>query len=213
MDFGKALDTLKKGDIVTRSGWNGKGMWLVYLRGNGKADQFPVKTNGDWQVDEKLFSFDVERLPFIAMKTADNKVVPWLAAQSDLLATDWEIYSAGKKEENKESGKPSLPRWKCHKVVEAFKIDNVEPLLVRPGSDDTCEAAILYGFGYEAKVKNGYLKRNAKFGMTAIILDSLIGGYYVRYEDGYESFSPADIFESGYTRIENIEDPLPPKSE
>jgi hypothetical protein len=28
-----------------------------------------------------------------------------------------------------------------------------------------------------------------------------IGGYYVLYEDGYESFSPADAFESGYSLI------------
>jgi hypothetical protein len=27
------------------------------------------------------------------------------------------------------------------------------------------------------------------------------GGYYVRYADGYESFSPAQAFEEGYTRI------------
>ena len=30
-----------------------------------------------------------------------------------------------------------------------------------------------------------------------------IGGYYVVYEDGYKSFSPAEVFESGYTLIEN----------
>jgi hypothetical protein len=27
------------------------------------------------------------------------------------------------------------------------------------------------------------------------------GGYWVQYEDGYESFSPAAAFESGYTLI------------
>lgn len=27
------------------------------------------------------------------------------------------------------------------------------------------------------------------------------GGYYVVYEDGYKSFSPAEAFESGYTRV------------
>jgi hypothetical protein len=26
-----------------------------------------------------------------------------------------------------------------------------------------------------------------------------VGGYYVRYEDGYESWSPAEAFEAGYT--------------
>lgn len=28
-----------------------------------------------------------------------------------------------------------------------------------------------------------------------------VGGYYVRYADGYESYSPAEAFEGGYTRI------------
>jgi len=26
-------------------------------------------------------------------------------------------------------------------------------------------------------------------------------GYYVRYEDGYESWSPAETFESGYSEV------------
>lgn len=29
------------------------------------------------------------------------------------------------------------------------------------------------------------------------------GGYYVVYQDGYASYSPAKAFEEGYTRIEN----------
>ena len=28
-----------------------------------------------------------------------------------------------------------------------------------------------------------------------------VGGYYVVYEDGYKSFSPASAFESGYTPL------------
>jgi hypothetical protein len=27
------------------------------------------------------------------------------------------------------------------------------------------------------------------------------GGYYVQYKDGYTSFSPAEAFEEGYTRL------------
>jgi hypothetical protein len=29
-----------------------------------------------------------------------------------------------------------------------------------------------------------------------------VGGYYVRYADGYESFSPAQAFEEGYTLMD-----------
>jgi hypothetical protein len=28
-----------------------------------------------------------------------------------------------------------------------------------------------------------------------------VGGYYVMYKDGYQSWSPASEFEDGYTRI------------
>lgn len=35
------------------------------------------------------------------------------------------------------------------------------------------------------------------------------GGYYVIYEDGYTSYSPAAAFESGYTLIEQKEDAKP----
>lgn len=85
LTFGLAIDALKTGKYVARKGWNGKGMY-IFLIGvdmsepgiggwtytNGENDNYPL-------------------LPFIAMKTADEKVVPWLASQTDMLAEDWEI--------------------------------------------------------------------------------------------------------------------------
>jgi len=32
---------------------------------------------------------NLEPLPWIGMKTADDKFVPWLASQTDVLANDW----------------------------------------------------------------------------------------------------------------------------
>lgn len=32
----------------------------------------------------------LELAPYIGMKTADDKFVPWLASQTDVLAEDWE---------------------------------------------------------------------------------------------------------------------------
>jgi hypothetical protein len=72
--FSYAITMLKTGLKVSREGWNGKGMFLFLVHGwtytDGKQDNYP-------------------NLPFIAMKTADNKVVPWLASQTDILAEDW----------------------------------------------------------------------------------------------------------------------------
>lgn len=71
MDFGAALMYLRSKEKVTRAGWNGRGMWL--------ALQVP-------DANSKM------TLPYIYMKTADNNLVPWLASQTDILATDWEIH-------------------------------------------------------------------------------------------------------------------------
>lgn len=76
MNFGEAIEHLKKHGRVARKGWNGKGMWLKLI----EADDYVTSGIGI-----------SDRLPFIAMKTADNKLVPWLASQTDVLAEDWEI--------------------------------------------------------------------------------------------------------------------------
>lgn len=81
MNFGYALERLNAGQRIARRGWNGKGMWLSLV----KAE--------DWKSDSYLhwpLNTEFENAPWIGMKTADNKFVPWLASQTDILATDWE---------------------------------------------------------------------------------------------------------------------------
>mgnify|MGYP003475887363 CR=1 FL=1 len=78
-DFGTAVAMMKRGHRVHRAGWDGKGMWLrhvdLYNDREFSLREQPA-ARGTW-------------LPFIAMKTADNGLVPWLASQTDMLATDW----------------------------------------------------------------------------------------------------------------------------
>lgn len=100
MNFGEALRALKAGKRVCRSGWNGKGMWLVLVHPVQEAEILdrsrPVP---HIDPDGPLYSACVERagepslglLPWIGMKTADNNFVPWLASQTDILAEDWEV--------------------------------------------------------------------------------------------------------------------------
>lgn len=76
-DFGWALSLLKDGRRMARSGWNGKGMW-IYL----------CVPDGDYTLEVTGKTYG--RLPYIYMKTADDKLVPWLASQTDVLAEDWE---------------------------------------------------------------------------------------------------------------------------
>ena len=86
MSFGHAIHALKAGKRVARAGWNGKGMFLFIVNGSGvHAGGFTGWTYTDGKQD------NFECAPFIAMKTADDKVVPWLASQTDILATDWSV--------------------------------------------------------------------------------------------------------------------------
>lgn len=81
MDIGTAVMMLKAGRRVARAGWNGRGMYLFLVEG-GWSLVYPTGGFADLPADT---------LPFVAMKTADNRVVPWLCSQTDLLADDWEV--------------------------------------------------------------------------------------------------------------------------
>lgn len=90
MTFGDAIAALNSGKFVRRSGWNGKGMYLWLL----PAAEVPEQ----WCKEPHLKSLaqsnggKIECLASIRMKTADNKVLTgWLASQSDMLSTDWEL--------------------------------------------------------------------------------------------------------------------------
>ena len=87
MSFGLAVEALKKGMKVARAGWNGKGMFLFLVPGStfqvSRPPLLGIYPEGT----------TVNYCPHIDMKTADDKVVPWLASQTDMLADDWAIVS------------------------------------------------------------------------------------------------------------------------
>jgi Protein of unknown function (DUF2829) len=86
LTFGLAIEALKLGKKVCRQGWNGKGMWLKLV----EMDFYSI-------VEKKIginmgYGYDEwNLLPWIGMKTVDNKFVPWLASQTDMLSEDWMI--------------------------------------------------------------------------------------------------------------------------
>lgn len=90
-DFGQAIKYMKAGHRVARLGWNGKGMFLYYV----PEAKYPAQRNTHGTM-VGIFPDDlVPYQAYIAMKTAQDTVVPWLASQSDMLADDW-IVLAGK---------------------------------------------------------------------------------------------------------------------
>ena len=82
-----------------------------------------------------------------------------------------------------------MPKYKCHKVVAAVKIKYLKIDL-----EGGCDGAMVVP-------TDGRLEY---FPVSQEFLDKhkpKAGGYYVVYEDGYESYSPAEPFESGYTKL------------
>ena len=86
--FGWALEHMKCGKRVTRAGWNGKGMWLWLVR----EDEYRLTSPLSSETLPVAEALEVgTMLPWIMMKTAGYRFVPWLASQTDMLAEDWEI--------------------------------------------------------------------------------------------------------------------------
>jgi len=81
--FGAAVEHVKAGGIIYRKGWNGKGMFLFLVAGStfqvNRAPLNEIYPEGT----------TINYCPHIDMRTADGKIVPWLASQTDILAEDW----------------------------------------------------------------------------------------------------------------------------
>lgn len=90
MDFGAAIQALKRGERVARDGWNG--MWLS-LSCDGRRE---IPAENFWSPHNAEFARQnggkATVLPSITMKTATGEILMgWLASQTDMLAEDWTI--------------------------------------------------------------------------------------------------------------------------
>lgn len=90
-----------------------------------------------------------------------------------------------------------MPQYECHKKVWALKIKEVNH---KPNPDES-------GFSCASSYGAMLIPEDARYG--AIEVDANYdskhkpeaGGYFVVYEDGYLSYSPAKAFEEGYSLI------------
>lgn len=80
-DIGWAIEQLRKGNGVIRRGWNGKGMWLSL--------QTP-DTNSKMTLPYIFIEY-----PKCHIAYPNGSRVPWLASQTDILASDWELFLCG----------------------------------------------------------------------------------------------------------------------
>lgn len=87
MSFGGALNLLKSGMKVARKGWNGKGMWLLYVPGSKG-----IRPVAGTPYSNAGLTQEVDIGGHIDMYTAQGSMQPgWLASQADMLAEDWVV--------------------------------------------------------------------------------------------------------------------------
>lgn len=79
MNFGEALELLKNGYSMCRSGWNGSNIFIKLQR----PDEHSKMSSPYIYIDTR---YVVSNSP-----TAIRSCVPWVASQTDLLAEDWRV--------------------------------------------------------------------------------------------------------------------------
>ena len=79
MNFGLAIEALRKGFRVCRRGWNGKGIFIELQT----PDAYSKMTSPYIYIDTTGLQTQNTEAP--------KSRVPWLASQTDILAEDWEI--------------------------------------------------------------------------------------------------------------------------
>lgn len=79
-----------------------------------------------------------------------------------------------------------IPQYRSHKIVRAAKIT-----AFRENGEPSMPDLVLGEIGgIVTMLSDWHVKHQPQ-----------VGGYYVVYDDGYQSFSPAKAFEEGYTRV------------
>jgi len=85
MNFSDALNAVKAGKRIARSGWNGTEMFLFLVPGStftvNRAPLLGIYPEGT----------QVQYHPHIDLKSAQGYVTPWQPSQADMLSDDWKV--------------------------------------------------------------------------------------------------------------------------
>lgn len=97
LSFGLALEALKKGLKVARSGWNGKGQWVVAMPSlylppfNSQEPGAKVNDRTSKHIGKDT---PLDSQPYFALLNAQGKWQPgWVPSVSDCFSDDWMIVS------------------------------------------------------------------------------------------------------------------------
>lgn len=124
LDFSAALAALKSGQLAARLGWNGRGMY-VFLQA-GYPEGIPINRNTA-QATGLQEGAVVKFPPYLQFRTAQGELIPWVASQADLLATDWVAMSKPAPALRPEAGPAGEPCRLCGAVEGCHVADGFHP--------------------------------------------------------------------------------------
>lgn len=94
MDFGKAIEALREGKLVSRDGWNGKGMFIMkQIPAEIGLDVIPKMQSVQQSAKDLLKDLNVSlkyNNQMLIIKS-DGNSDSWVPSSSDVFAEDWNI--------------------------------------------------------------------------------------------------------------------------
>ena len=95
MTFGKAIEVLKQGKAIRRTGWNGKGMFVVkQVPSHIGADIIPNMQSLPQSAKDIILSRENPHIDYtnqMLIINPDGRADSWVPSSSDVFAEDWEI--------------------------------------------------------------------------------------------------------------------------
>lgn len=88
MTFEKVLPLIKEGSKAFRTGWNGRGMFVVMQKAYPDGIPCNKQTAKAWGLQEgDLFKCN----PYMQIKNANGSHSMWVPSIGDIFAEDWEV--------------------------------------------------------------------------------------------------------------------------
>lgn len=88
LTFGLAVEAAKNGFKISREGWNGKGMFVVYQKGYPQGISCNEQTAKAWGLNPgDLFKCE----PYLQIKMVNGSHSMWVPSINDVLSEDWGI--------------------------------------------------------------------------------------------------------------------------
>ena len=95
MNFGKAIEALKEGSAIRRSGWNGKGLFVVkQVPSHITGDIIPKMQSLPQSAKDILMSRENPHIDYtnqMLIINPDGRADSWVPSSSDIFAEDWEV--------------------------------------------------------------------------------------------------------------------------